>query len=177
MPQWLGFAQQIRGSALCRLGETRGGLALLEESLRRLHSTGAALHTSRSRCLLAEGHLLAGEAEATLEHLAAAHRHCATYGERYVAAELHRLEAGALRARGAPEVEVERRLRAAVDLARGQGARLLELRAATDLARLWDERGERESARGLLEPLRERFSEGFALPDLVAARELLVVTS
>jgi hypothetical protein len=45
LPQWLAFAQQVRGWALCQLGAVEEGLTLLEESVRRLHATGAVLHT------------------------------------------------------------------------------------------------------------------------------------
>ena len=47
LPQWLGFAQQWRGWALCRLGEVADGLALLEEAQRRLRETGAVLHVDQ----------------------------------------------------------------------------------------------------------------------------------
>jgi len=60
-----------------------------------------------------------------------------------------------------------------MEIARQQAAKLFELRAATDLARLWAESGERQKARELLTPLLSCFGEGFALPDLKQAQEVL----
>jgi predicted ATPase len=48
-----------------------------------------------------------------------------------------------------------------------------ELRAATDLARLWGEQGRREEARELLAPLYGWFTEGFDTADLKNAKQLL----
>jgi predicted ATPase len=61
----------------------------------------------------------------------------------------------------------------AVETAREQGARSLELRAATSLARLWWRRGEPERGRELLAPVRSGFAGGFETPDLAAADALL----
>jgi len=57
--------------------------------------------------------------------------------------------------------------------ARQQGARLLELRAATSLARLWGEQGRRTEARDLLAPVYGSFTEGFDTADLKEATKLL----
>src|SRR5918997_2417154 len=172
-PQWLGLAQQWRGWALCRLGDAERGLALLEEGARRLRETGAVLHTTKVQCGLAEGCLLIGRPEAALGHLEAAHRHAEVYGEQYLLAEIHRLRAEALYARGGGSEEREGHLRAALEVARCQAARLWELRAARDLARLLRDRGRVAEARDVLAPVYAAFTEGFGFPDLVEARALL----
>jgi hypothetical protein len=46
-PHWLAFGQRRRGWALCQLGDTDQGLALLEAGLRRLHATGQTLVSRR----------------------------------------------------------------------------------------------------------------------------------
>jgi predicted ATPase len=61
----------------------------------------------------------------------------------------------------------------AVDCARQQGSRVLELRAATSLARLWRDQGRRDEARALLTPVFSGFTEGLGAPDLRDAKELL----
>jgi len=61
----------------------------------------------------------------------------------------------------------------AIEWARHQRALSWELRAAMSLARLWDDQGQKELARGLLVPVYERFTEGFATTDLEAARALI----
>ena len=58
-------------------------------------------------------------------------------------------------------------------MARRQGARLWELRAACSLARLWRDQGKRQQARDLLLPVFGCFSEGFDTVDLKEAKALL----
>lgn len=173
LPQWLAFSQRIRGWALCQLGETQEGLELLEDSLRRLHATGAVLHTSRIHGLLAQCYEIADSPEAARDHLAAAYRHSDVYGERYFVAELHRQDASLLQSEGAPARSVEEHLSAALAVARSQRSKSLELRAATQLARLWRGQGRRDEAHGLLAPAYGWFTEGFDTRDLNDAKALL----
>jgi predicted ATPase len=71
--------------------------------------------------------------------------------------------------RGAAEVD----LRRALEIARQQKAKSLELRAARDLAQVMAERGERQQAADLLSPVYRGFTEGFDTPDLKEAKALL----
>jgi predicted ATPase len=64
-------------------------------------------------------------------------------------------------------------LQDALEWTRRQGALSLELRCATDLARLWHAQGRTVSARELLAPIYGRFTEGFGTADLRAAKALL----
>ena len=75
---------------------------------------------------------------------------------------------------GAPDAEAESLLDQALRTARSQQARSLELRAATDLARLWTNQGKRAEALDLLASIYGRFSEGFDARDLKEAKALLV---
>jgi predicted ATPase len=63
--------------------------------------------------------------------------------------------------------------REAIAIAQAQNARSLELRAATSLARLLAEQGQRWQARDLLAPTSGWFTEGFDTADLKDARALL----
>ena len=63
--------------------------------------------------------------------------------------------------------------RTALAIAREQGTRGYELRAATSLARLWGEQGRRDEARELLAPLYASFTEGLNTADLKEAKALL----
>ena len=56
---------------------------------------------------------------------------------------------------------------------RRQSAKAWELRAATDLARLWASQGKSQDARRLLAGVYDWFTEGFDTPDLIKARTLL----
>ena len=61
----------------------------------------------------------------------------------------------------------------ALDVARGQSAKRLELRAETSLARVWREQNMEDEANDLLAPVYGWFTEGFDTPDLVEAKALL----
>jgi predicted ATPase len=95
--------------------------------------------------------------------------------ERILEAELYRLKAKVLVARGGPGVEAEAQalLDRALSTARSQHARTLELRAATDIAALWIDCGRREEALNLLAPIYASFTEGFDTQDLKQAKALL----
>jgi class 3 adenylate cyclase/predicted ATPase len=94
--------------------------------------------------------------------------------EHFCTAELHRLCARASLVLDARDVwGAEAALDAALADARQRSARLLELRAACDLARLWADRGERRKAHNLLAPVYGWFTEGFNTADLKDAKALL----
>ena len=61
----------------------------------------------------------------------------------------------------------------ALDFAHRQQAKSLELRAATSLARLWQQQGKRQDAYDLLAPVYGWFTEGFDTADLQEAKALL----
>jgi len=91
-------------------------------------------------------------------------------------AELHRLKGELLLARPAEHhAEAETYFHQALDVARRQEAKSLELRAAMSLARLWQQQGQRAEARELLAPIYGWFTEGFDTADLQEAKALLEV--
>ena len=93
-------------------------------------------------------------------------------GERWFAAELNRQKGRLLLRQGHPEA-AEELFRKALSIAREQGAKLWELRAAVSLARLWRSQGRLAEAHDLLAPVYDWFTEGFATPDLKDAKALL----
>jgi predicted ATPase len=74
---------------------------------------------------------------------------------------------------GASAPEIEACFARAIAIARTQGAKSLELRAALSFAHLWCDQGRRGEARLLLTPTFSWFTEGFESADLRAARALL----
>ena len=74
---------------------------------------------------------------------------------------------------GTSQAEAEAWLQRALDVARRQEAKSLELRAARSLARLWQQQGKRDEARQLLGEVYGWFTEGFDTADLQEARILL----
>ena len=95
-------------------------------------------------------------------------------GERYFEAELHRLKGELLLQQDAGSGdEAETCFRQALDVARCQQAKSLELRAAMSLSRLWQHQGKRDEARQLLAEIYGWFPEGFDTTDLQEAQALL----
>jgi hypothetical protein len=93
-------------------------------------------------------------------------------------AELHRIRAALRRATEPGSwIGVKNDLRKAIEIARTQDARLFELRAAADLARLMAERGEHQEARALLAPVLACFSDGLDTPDLIEAKACLMAAA
>jgi predicted ATPase len=89
-------------------------------------------------------------------------------------AEIHRLRGELTGRLPHPDpAKAEDSFRTALAIAREQGTRGYELRAAASLARLWREQGRRGEARDLLAPLYASFSEGFDTADLKDAKALL----
>jgi predicted ATPase len=72
-----------------------------------------------------------------------------------------------------PQAEAEACFQQALDVARLQEAKSLELRAAMSLSRLWQQQGKQAEARELLVPVYGWFTEGFDTPDLLEAKVLL----
>jgi predicted ATPase len=96
----------------------------------------------------------------------------AATGERQDQAELHRLS-GMLMAEAGDAAEALAWLQRAIETARGQQAKSLKLRAATNLVRLRYDQGRRAAAYDLLAPIYEWFTEGFDTADLKEAKALL----
>jgi predicted ATPase/class 3 adenylate cyclase len=95
-------------------------------------------------------------------------------GECFYEAELHRVKGELLLIQtSTDEREAEACFQKAMQLARGQGAKSLELRATMSLSRLWQRQGKSEEARKLLREIYGWFTEGFDTADLKEARLLL----
>jgi DNA-binding SARP family transcriptional activator len=149
------------------------GRARLRDAIESFKETGARLRLPYYLALLADAHLRADEADAGLDVVEEALSHGRETSERWWDAELHRLRAELLLAGGADAAEAEAGLTRALEIARGQQARSLELRAARALAGLWAGSGRTAEARELLAPVYSWFVEGLETPDLEGARALL----
>jgi predicted ATPase len=100
--------------------------------------------------------------------------HVDSTGEHKYAAEVYWLKGELLWRQAIPdEAQAEACLHQALDIARRQQTRSWELRAATSLARLWQQQGKRAEAHALLAPIYGWFTEGFDTADLQEARALL----
>jgi predicted ATPase len=173
-PLWGSAGTAIHGWALADAGQTEEGIEAIRRGLAEYTATGAELWLPDFLALHAEAALRAGQAEAGLGLVAEALDRVARGGRRWIVPELHRLRGELLLT--PPEADASGALacfRHAIELARGKGARMLELRAATSLARLWCDQSKRAEAYDLLAPIYGWFTEGFDTPDLRDAKALL----
>jgi predicted ATPase len=173
-PQWVAVGTSFRGWALGMQGQGEAGMAALRQGNSAWQATGAALFGPNFCTSLADVCAHLGHTDDALQALAEAHTLVEQHEERLWEAEACRLRGVLLlRQLGTPQAEAEAWLQRALDTARRQEAKSLELRAAMSLARLWQEQGKRAEARALLAPIYDWFTEGFDTADLKEAKALL----
>ena len=155
-------------------GDAVAGVTQIHQGLAVSHDEGLNLFRPYFLALLAEASGQAGQPEAGLQALAEALTLVAATEERRWEAELYRLKGALLLQLPLPEVpQAEACLQQALDIARGQQAKTLELRAALCLSRLWQQQGKREAAQQVLAPVYGWFTEGVDTADLQEAKALL----
>jgi class 3 adenylate cyclase/predicted ATPase len=172
----------MRGWAIAVQEHSAKGLGQIRQGLDTYRATGAEFQRPHFLTMLAEASGLLGQPEDGLAALDEALTLVEKTGERYYEAELYRqrgellllLEAKIHPDQGSREQhEAETCFQHALDVARRQQAKSLELRAAMSLARLWQRQGKRVEARTLLAPIYGWFTEGFDTADLQEAKALL----
>jgi predicted ATPase len=174
--QWALRAEQgriLRGWALAMQGEAAAGVAYLRQGLAS-HDVGPEHLRPHWLALLAEAYGRAGQPEAGLQVLSEAVMLMATTEMCWSEAEMSRLQGELLLQLPNPDVpQAEACFQQAIDVARRQQAKSLELRSALSLSRLWQQQGQRQAARELLAPIYGWFTEGFDTTDLQEAQMLL----
>lgn len=173
IPVYLPSGRITEGALRAMDGDAEAGVNIIRTALQELDALGSYSRRSFQLGLLAEAQLRAGRPRDGLATVAAALRFVAQKGERWYEPELHRLRGELLLAAGGAGDAARAAFEAARLAASERGAVSLELRAATRLAHLDAETGERRRARTILAPLYERFAEGFETADLIQAKALL----
>jgi predicted ATPase len=190
-PFWLPYGTILRGWVLAEQGQGEEGIALIQQGLAAVWATGTELGWSYNLALLAEAHGRVGQIKKGFSALAEALTVVNKTGERRYEAELYRLK-GQLtlqkfQVSGSkfqvppspqhltpnPRAEAEACFLKAVEIARKQQAKSLELRAVMSLARLWQQQGKKAEARQMLAEIYGWFTEGFDTADLRDAEVLL----
>jgi predicted ATPase len=177
-PLYAAYGTSLRGWALAMQGQGKEGIAQVREGIAAWRATGAALRVPYLCTVLADvcDHL--GHPADGLQALAEAHTLVEQQEERWWEAEISRLRGVLLlRQTMLQPAEAETCFRQALDIARRQEAKSLELRAALSLARLWQQQGKRAEAHELLAPVYSWFTEGFDTADLQEAKALLAELS
>ncbi len=173
-PFYLTIAQVCHGWALARGGNPKGGIAQMRVGIEGLRATGSAVLLPGFSVMLASGLGQDGQFAEAFEYIDRSLEQIERWGERWPEAEAYRIRAALFLAKDNPDPAAARiALESALEVARSQEARTWELRAATDLARLWRDQGKKSQARDLLAPTYEWFSEGFGVPVLREAKEML----
>ena len=170
----LAAGQILRGWAMASDGEPDTGIEAIRCALNEWHATGARVRHVYHLGLLADAYgqtTTPTQGMRTVEEAIAVVRET---GERHWEAELYRLKGELLLLPTTRAMsEAQGCFHHAIELARERGAKSLELRAATSLARLWQHQGKRDDARDLLAPVHDWFTEGFDTADLKDAKTLL----
>jgi len=186
----LAQATILRGWAQVEQGRVTEGVVLLQQGLSTWKATGAEALLPCYLALLAEAYHKAGNTVAGLGALTSAMEHVNKTEERWYEAELYRLkgkltlqqsQAPSLKSQVDnsqsavcnPQPEAEAFFQKAIEIARRQQAKSLELRATVSLARLWQRQDKHHQARTVLADIYGWFTEGFDTKDLREAKALL----
>ena len=162
----------IRGVALANHDSPDTGLEDMCRGWETYLVTGGNVYYAWNLALIANTHLSIVQLDKATERLQEADRIHEQSEERMFYSEILRLW-GVVAEKRKDVQTAEDRYQAALALSEKQGARLLELRAAVNLSRLWQRQDRSAEATALLQPLYDWFTEGFDTPDLIGAKALL----
>jgi tetratricopeptide (TPR) repeat protein len=172
-PFELAYGTLARGWALAEKGHLEEGIAEMRRAVTAGEETGFAARP-RWSVFLAEACAKSEGPGVGLKLLAEGLGLMEAAGERMYEAELHRVKGELLLMQGAGNtVEAESCFRTAIEVARRQGGKSLELRATVSVARLMDKEGRRDEARTMLSDIYGWFTEGFDTADLKDAKSVL----
>jgi predicted ATPase len=155
-------------------GDLSAGVELLQTALAPMHEDGYGLYRPQLSLTLAEGLSKTGQRELAYSTICDAVAWAETRGRILELIDLLRVKGEILTSMSQQDTsEGEACLLRSLQLARERGLLSLELRVGISLAKLWADRAQRDKALELLDPIFNRFSEGFQTHDLVAAATLL----
>jgi predicted ATPase len=172
---WHASGRSHQGMLVIMRGDVVTGLRLLREGFDELGGANTAFRCLTFMSEIAEASGRAGQIADGLGTIEQAIARCESTEEHWAIAELLRVKGELLLLQGADgaAATAEDHFQQALDWARRQGALSWELRATTSLARLFRDQGRPADAMTLLQPVYDRFTEGFDTVDLKAAKALL----
>jgi adenylate cyclase len=177
IPSWTVLATTFKGWSTFEQGQVDEGLALLENGIRTFQGRGFAHPAPFLLGLQAQTYLKLRNPQDGLTCLNAALSIIRDGCDHCWEAELNRLYGELIIIQERDGRLAEGRFLQALTLSRMQEARMLELRAAMSLARLWHEQGRSPEARQMLSEIYDQFDEGFDSDDLRQAKSLLMALS
>jgi tetratricopeptide (TPR) repeat protein len=172
LPLWSAYGSWLQQAVVLMGGDIVAGAQLLDTSLDKVAESDLGFRSINGLTLLAEA---LGRAGRVAEGLALVEAGIEQFEANCVTPELVRLKGELSLLHGGPAAagSAEIHFRQALDGAREHGALSWELRAATSLARLLLNQGRPPDATACLQPIYDRFTEGFGTADLIAAKQLL----
>jgi predicted ATPase/class 3 adenylate cyclase len=172
--EMLGWAQWITGWAMVEQHRGEQGIQIMLEAIKFHESIGGTIATAWRRSVLAEAYAKNSRLDDAQIELRLAMDAADRTGLHLFDAELYRICGEiALRSEPRDQIAAEKCFRDAITVAKRQEARWWELRATTSIARLFRYAGHRGEALAMLAEVYNWFTEGFELPDLKEAKELL----
>ncbi|MCB0072665.1 MAG: AAA family ATPase [Caldilineaceae bacterium] len=173
IPYYLAWSTFMLGWGMAEYQQIEEGILRMEQSLADLLAMQTGLRRPYYLGLLAETYATVGRIDDGLALIAEALAVVDEQDQRLYEPDLHRIQGQLLWEQAAPDAAVEACFRRAHELARAQDAKLMEVRAATALARLLQRQGKKEEAHGALAELVAWFSEGADTTDLRHAQAVL----
>ena len=182
---WEAAATVMKGWALTELNHSEEGIAMIRKGIAAWEKTRAELQLPLFLALLAQAYQRSGQYTLALQTLDSALSVVTRTGERAYDAELTRqkgelclvlgreTEAVGGKDTTSTVAKAESYFQEALAIARRQGAKSWELRAALSLSELWCKQDRYREAYNLLRPIYLWFSEGFDTKDLQQAKHLL----
>jgi predicted ATPase len=162
-----------QGYVLTLTGEAKA-VEMVASGIDLWRSAGSTIFTPEHEFMLASAHADAGQFEEAGRCIGKAMTAMQATGERWCEAEAHRVAGEiALKSPQRDVAKAQAYFEHSLTVARAHQAKSWELRAATSLARLLSDQGERQTARDLLVPVYDWFTEGFDTSDLRKAKALL----
>ena len=172
-PYYLAWGSLLQGWALQEKKDGERSMTQMREALAAIRATGAELRSPYYLALLAQTSQRVDRADEALALVNEALTRSDQTGEAWNSAELHRLKGELMLDQPRRAEQAEECMCHALDIARAQGARTLELRASVSLGRLWQKQGKRAQARELVAQIHSWFTEGFDTADWQEAKALL----
>jgi predicted ATPase len=173
-PHYGAMGHVLRGWAVAAGGQANEAIAEMRQGLAALRARGIGARRPYLLTLIADACRRACRVDEGLNALAEALHLVEETGERTWEAEIYRLRGELLLSRSEEnELEAKASFNKALEVARRQQAKSLELRAATSLSGLWRDQGKRKEAHEVLAPIYDWFTEGFDTADLKEANALL----
>jgi predicted ATPase len=171
---WMAQANITRGWAMAKQRRNDEGIAQIQEGLAAFRAIGTEAMRPHALCLLAEASKETGRFDDGLNALTEAMAAADQHGVRHYEPEMHRLKGELLLSQDhSNATEAQSCFQRAIEIARNQSAKSLELRATTSLARLLAKEGRVDEARAMLAEIYGWFTEGFDTADLKDAKALL----